>query len=180
MLALSEACSVGFCYGVIKLTGMHFSSDFILAYLLHKLVGPTKYIIATPLAYLFSHHLPVLSKVTLPVSRVGTAVKLSDDTNKALQKYGLSFVLASRFVGMGTTFAIYLPLHYGGVDLALLVSSFNTYLGTAADTSFLVEKAATSLGELAAAVTLAGALFPFGLVSVLLLHPLFSLFRKFR
>jgi hypothetical protein len=62
-------------------------------------------------------------------------------------------------------------MRFAGVDIAAALERHNIVDGG-------VVAAATTAGELAAAVTMAGGLFPFGLLSVLLASPLHRVFAS--
>lgn len=182
------------CYAVITTLQLTVSPTFLLAYILHKCVGVTKYALAAPLAYVFAHRLPVLSRVQLPrlrrlsttsatlpswapafvstlLQRIANRQSKTSSSSSALQKYGVSFLLASRAVGMATTAVLYLALTYG-VDVT---AALHTYVDVSRIDGLDLDSMLATVGHLALAVTAAGALFPLGLASVLLAPPLHRL-----
>jgi hypothetical protein len=170
------------CYQGIKFTGYTFSAEFALAFALSRPLRRARFPIEVAVAGGLSNVIPSLSAIeltklsnALPQSakkslsqaaskntRMGRGLIYAKDS---IDKYGASYMIGSRIVGVTTVFLIYNALLLG-VDAQLYLESWG------------YENVGNVLGQWAGAVVLSTTMYPLSIASTAYIAPWIASLRS--
>lgn len=169
-------------YQLIKYTGINFSAEFALAFAISRPLRKPRFPLELAAAATLSKLIPSLTHIELSSlgavlpsnarraaherasksDRVGRSMKYALDS---VDKYGASYMIGSRFVGV----CIVLSLH----EMLLLGVDVQPYLE-----SWGYENVGNALGQWAGAVVLSSSFYPLSIASTAYLAPLLASVRS--